>query len=114
MSLIDIMIDQMGDARRALEDGKPVVPTWVIATPEGTYRIYTEFDAAKPEQRERALLLVSRFMTWRLATSFVLTSEVWLGPEFKHGGEQAILSVGSLVMSGSDSCKGSECASPSS
>ena len=63
MSLVDIMIDQMGDARRALEDGKPVVPVWVIKAPEGTYRIYTEFDTAKPEQRERALRLVSRFMT---------------------------------------------------
>ena len=67
MSLVDIMIDQTGDARRALEDGKPVIPVWVIMTPEGTYRIHTEFDAAKPEQRERALVLVSRFMTWRLA-----------------------------------------------
>jgi hypothetical protein len=92
MSLIDIMIDQMGDARRALEDGKPVVPTWVIATPEGTYRIYTEFDAAKPEQRERALLLVSRFMTWRLATSFVLTAELRLS--IGESGEDAILAVG--------------------
>jgi hypothetical protein len=94
MPLIDIMIDQLGDARRALEDGKPVVPVWVIKTPEGSYRIYTEFHAAKPGQRDRALFLVSRFMTWRLATGFVLTSEVWLGPEIKHGGEQAILSVG--------------------
>jgi hypothetical protein len=92
MPLVDIMIDQMGDARRALEDGKPVVPVWVIATPEGSYRVYTEFDAAKPEQRERALLLVSRFMTWRLATSFVLTAEMRLS----IGGseEDAIMAVG--------------------
>ena len=92
MSLIDIMIDQMGDARRALEDGNPVVPTWLIATPEGTYRIYTEFDAGKPEQRERALLLLSRFMTWRLATSFVLTAEMRLSTG--ESGEDAILAVG--------------------
>jgi hypothetical protein len=92
MSLVDIMIDQMGDARRVLEDGKPVVPTWVIATPEGTYRIHTEFDAAKPEQRERALLLLSRFMTWRLAISFVLTAEMRLG--IGESGEDAILAVG--------------------
>ena len=91
MSLVDIMIDQMGDARRALADGNPVVPTWVIATPEGSYRIYTEFDAAKPEQRERALLLVSRFMTWRLAISFVLTAEMRLGTG--ESGEDAILAV---------------------
>ena len=92
MSLVDIMIDQIGDARRALEHGKPVVPVWVITTPEGSYRIYTEFDAAKPEQRERALLLVSRFMTWRLATSFVLTAEMRLSTG--ESGEDAILAVG--------------------
>jgi hypothetical protein len=91
MSLVDIMIDQMGDTRRILEDGKPVVPTWIIATPEGTYRVCTEFDAAKPEQRERALLLLSRFMTWRLAISFVLTAEMRLGTPQS---EEAILAVG--------------------
>src|ERR1700730_6607945 len=92
MSLIDIMIDQIGDARRTLEDGKPLWPVWVIGTPEGSYRVYTEFDAAKPEQRERALLLVSRFMTWRLATSFVLTAEMRLS----IGGseEDATMAVG--------------------
>ena len=92
MSLVDIMIDQIGDARRTLEDGKPVVPVWVIKTPDGSYRVYTEFDAAKPEQRERALLLVSRFMTWRLATSFVLTAEMRFSTE--ESGEEAILAVG--------------------
>jgi hypothetical protein len=92
MSIVDIMIDQIGDARRVLEDGKPVVPVWVIKTPEGSYRIYTEFNAGKPEQRERALLLVSRFMTWRLATSFVLTAEIRLGPQ--EPAEEAILAVG--------------------
>ena len=89
MSLVDIMIDQIGDARRTIEDGKPLVPVWVIATPEGSYRVYTEFDTTKPEQRERALLLVSRFMTWRLATSFVLTAEMRLSTE--GSGEDAIL-----------------------
>jgi hypothetical protein len=40
MSLVDIMIDQIGDARRTIEDGKPLMPVWVIATPEGSYRVY--------------------------------------------------------------------------
>ena len=44
MSLVDIMIDQIGDARRTIEDGKPLVPVWVIATPKGSYRVYTEFE----------------------------------------------------------------------
>ena len=94
MSLIDIMIDQMGTARRTLENGQPLVPTWQIATPEGRYQLVTEFDSSRPELRERVMRLVSRFMAWKLATSFVLTAEVWFGPEFKHGGEEAILSVG--------------------
>ena len=92
MSLVDIMIDQIGDVRRTLEDGKPWVPAWVITTPEGTYRVYTEFGAANPEQRKRALLLVSRFMTWRLATSFVLTAEMRLSTA--ESGEDAMLAVG--------------------
>jgi hypothetical protein len=92
MSLVDIMIDQMGEARRALEDGKPSVPVWVIKTPEGTYHIHTKIDAAKPEQRERALLLVSRFMTWGLATSFVLTAEMKVGTPGSR--EDALLAVG--------------------
>jgi hypothetical protein len=94
MALVDIMIDQIGSARRRLEDGKPFVPTWQIATPEGTYQLTTEFDPKMPEQRDRVMLLVSRFMAWKLATSYVLTAEGWLGPEFKHGGEKALLSVG--------------------
>jgi hypothetical protein len=94
MPLVDIMIDQIGTARKTLEDGRSWIPTWQIATPDGSYQLATEFDAKAPEQRERVLRLVSRFMTWKLATSYVLTAEVWLGPEFKHGGEEAILSVG--------------------
>ena len=110
MSLVDIMIDQIGDARRTLEDGKPLVPVWVIKTPEGTYRVYTEFDAANPEQRERALLLVSRFMTWRLATSFVLTAEMRLST----GESGRTLSSPSAfpVMSEWGSCRGSADATP--
>ena len=70
MSLVDVMIDQIGAARKTLEDGKPLLPIWQIGTPEGTYQLTTEFDAKSPEQRERVMLLVSRFMTWKLATSY--------------------------------------------
>jgi hypothetical protein len=94
MSFVDIMIDQIGSARRTIEEGRPWVPTWQIATPEGSYHLATEFNSRMPEQRERAMHLVSRFMAWKLATSFVLTAEVWFGPEHKHGGGEAILSVG--------------------
>ena len=76
MSLATIMLDQLAVARRIVEDGHEVVPAWRIATPdEGSYLILTPFDADNREQHERALLLTSRFMAWKMATSFVLTVE---------------------------------------
>ena len=94
MSLVDIMIDQLASARRTLEDGKPFVPTWQITTPEGSYHLVTEFDSKQPEAREKVMILMSRFMAWKLATSFVLTAEVWSGAEHQHGSGEAILTVG--------------------
>ena len=91
MSLADFMLDQLAIARRIVEDGDEVVPAWRIETPEGAFLVLTRFDEDKPEQRERALLLVSRFMSWKMATSFVLTAETWLGP---MGAQEALLAVG--------------------
>ena len=45
-------------------------------------------------ERERALLLITRFMAWKLATSFVLTAETWLGSEVTRTGDEALLVVG--------------------
>src|SRR5437868_2919497 len=94
MSLVDIMLDQLAIARRIVEDGQEVVPAWRITTPEGAYLVLTPFQVDKPEQRDRALLLISRFMAWKLATSFVLTAETWPGPEPTRSGEEALLVVG--------------------
>jgi hypothetical protein len=94
MSVIDIMIDQIGTARTIVEDGAEVIPAWRINTPEGSYLIFTPFSPDKPEQRERALLLISRFMTWKMATSFVLTAETWFGIEGTRSGDEALLVVG--------------------
>ena len=94
MSLVDIMLDQLATARRIVEVGAEVTPAWRITTPEGSYLVLTRFGTDKPEQRERALLLISRFMTWRMATSFVLTVETWLGPEVTRSGDEALLVVG--------------------
>ena len=94
MSLPDIMLDQLATARRIIEDGAEVVPAWLITTPEGSYLILTRFDHNKEGQRERALFLISRFMTWKMATSFVLAAEFWLGPEMARSGEEALLVVG--------------------
>ena len=56
------------------------MPAWRITTPDGTFLVHTDFDEDQPDQRERALLLMSRFMTWKMATSFVVTAETRLGP----------------------------------
>ena len=91
MSLADIMLDQLAVARRIVEDGDEVVPAWRITTPDGTFLVLTKFDEDNPEQRERALRLISRFMVWKMATSFVLSAETWLGPVAAH---DALLVVG--------------------
>jgi hypothetical protein len=91
MPLVDIMLDQLAAARRIVEDGADVIPSWRITTPEGSFLILTRLEA---EQRERALYLISRFMAWKIATSFVLTAETWLGSEVTHSGDEALLVVG--------------------
>ena len=94
MSLATIMLDQLTVARRVIEDDHEIVPTWRIATPEGAFLILTRFDADKPAQREQALFAISRFMVWKMATSFVLTGETWLGAEATRTGDEALLTVG--------------------
>jgi hypothetical protein len=86
--------EQIGSARRIVEDGNEVIPAWRITTPEGVCLVFTRFDHDKPEQRERALFLTSRFMAWKMATSFVLTVETFLGPEETRSGNEALLVVG--------------------
>jgi hypothetical protein len=90
MSLATIMLDQLAIARRIIGDGEELVPAWRIETPEGAFLIFTRLDASKPNQREHSLVLISRFMAWKMATSFVLTADPWLGAE----GEDALLVIG--------------------
>ena len=94
MPLIDIMIDQIAITRAAVEDGGEVIPAWRITTPEDPYLVFTRFDHDTPEQRDRVLLLISRFMTWKMATSFVFTAETWLGAEETREGDNALLCIG--------------------
>jgi hypothetical protein len=90
MSLATIMLDQLAVARRIIEDGQEVVPAWRVETPEGAFLILARLDANKPDQREHTMVLISRFMAWKMATSFVLTAETWVGAE----GEDALLVIG--------------------
>jgi hypothetical protein len=94
MSLAAIMLEQLAVARRIVEDGCEVVPAWRVTTPEGTFLILTPFDPDKPEQRDRALFMLSRFMTWKMATSFVVAAETFVGAEITRSGEEAVLCVG--------------------
>ena len=90
MSLAAIMLDQLAVARRIVEDGEEMTPAWRIETTEGAFLILTRFDTDKPEQRARAQTLISRFMVWKMATSFVLTAETWVGAD----GEDALFIIG--------------------
>ena len=90
MSLATIMLAQLAVARRIIEDGQELVPAWRIQTPGGIFLIFSRFDMAKPERREHTMVLISRFMAWKMATSFVLTAEPWLGAD----GEDALLVIG--------------------
>ena len=79
MSLATIMLDQLAISRRIIEDGHEVLPAWRIGTPDGAFLIFTPFDTDNSEQRYRALCLIARFMVWKMAMSFTLTAETWLG-----------------------------------
>ena len=88
MSLASLMLEQLAVARRLIEDGQEVVPAWRITTPDGAFLIFTRFDD-QPD-REHAIVLISRFMAWKMATSFVLTDETWIGAD----GEDALFVIG--------------------
>lgn len=75
MDLHATLAEQLDTARRIAASGATVIPAWRIATPEGEFLILTRFDETRPEQRERALHLITRFMAWKLATAFVMTGE---------------------------------------
>jgi hypothetical protein len=75
MDLRAAIAEQLVTGRRIIAAGHTVVPAWRIGTPDGTFLILTRFDEAKPEQCERALALVGRFMAWKLAMAFVFMAE---------------------------------------
>jgi hypothetical protein len=94
MRLKDAMLEQLAIARRIIRDGNPVVPAWLIGCADCAWIVLTRFDHDNPGQRDRAITLMKRFMAWKLAQSFILTAETWLGPVEMHQGEEAITSVG--------------------
>jgi hypothetical protein len=95
MSLAALMLEQLAVAWRIVQDGEEVVPACRIATAEGNFLVFNRFDPGKPAQREHATSLISRFIAWKMATSFVLTAETWVGAE----GEDAYSSLAYRVTS---------------
>ena len=91
MSLRDLMLADLERGLAIVRDGHEIIPAWRILTPDGDFLILTRFDPDQPDQRERMLALVPRFMAWKLATAFVLTAETWLGPQRTRSGEEAVL-----------------------
>lgn len=75
MDLAGALTEQLATARRVIASGSVVIPAWRIGTPDGEYLILTQYDETKPEQRERGLYLIDRFMVWKCATAFVFTAE---------------------------------------
>src|SRR5665647_999153 len=88
------MLEQLAVARRIVKDGHEVVPAWRISTPDGAFLILTPFDMDKFEEREEAIFAISQFMAWKMATSFVLTAETWLGGQPTRQDDQALFAVG--------------------
>jgi len=94
MFLQSTMLKDLERGLATIRDGHEMVPAWRIFTPEEDFLILTRFDPDAPDQRERMMALVPRFMAWKLATAFILTAETWLGPERTRSGEEAVLTIG--------------------
>jgi hypothetical protein len=94
MSLKDLMLEQLAIGRRIVADGNEVVPAWRINGDDGDWLILTRFDPDKPDQHDRAIATIKRFMVWKLAQSFILVAEAWIGPAGTRAGVEAITAVG--------------------
>jgi hypothetical protein len=88
------MLHQLAIARQLMEGSHEIVPAWRIETHDGAFLVLTRFEPDNTEQRERALLLIGRFMVWKMATSYVLTIETWLVDRITRTGDEALLVVG--------------------
>lgn len=88
-----LMLEQLHIAKRIITDGHELVPAWRIESPDGHWLILTRFHHDKPDQRERMLQLIRRFMAWKLAQSFVLVGEAWIGATATRRGDEAVFAV---------------------
>jgi hypothetical protein len=94
MFLRDVMLKDLERGLAIVRDGHEMRPAWRIFTPDEDFLILTRFDPDEPDHRARAMALIPRFMAWKLATAFILTTETWLGPERTRSGEEAVAAIG--------------------
>jgi hypothetical protein len=87
------LLAHLAACERVVRDGEEVIPAWRITTADGIYLILTRFDHDKPEQSARLFGLMRGFMRWRQATAFIVGIEVWVGPEVRREGEEAICAI---------------------
>jgi hypothetical protein len=91
MSLKAKLLTHLASCEKMLRSGEDIIPSWHVMGAEGDWLIFTRFDNDKPEQLERLLYLMNRFMAWKLATGFTLGMEAWLGPDkTRQGGRGAV------------------------
>jgi hypothetical protein len=93
MSVKSQLLEHLAACEKIARDGQEVIPAWRIAGAEAEFVVITRFDHDKPEQVERLMLLMKRFMVWKLATHFIIGMEAWLGAEKTREGDEAIFAI---------------------
>ena len=86
----DLIDKELAFSCGVIRDGHEVVPRFLINTPDGGYTIFCPLPDSI-EVRFAHMNLVSRFMVYRMATSFVMSSELEepdaVSSVFVRGGE---------------------------
>ena len=94
MTLKSKILAHLASCEKMLKSREDIVPSWIISGADGDWLIFTRFDHDKPEQLQRLMYLMNRFMAWKLATGFVLGMEAWLGSENTREGQEALFAIG--------------------
>jgi hypothetical protein len=85
-----IMLEELERSIEIVRSGAKVFPRWRIwCADEDEHVIVTQF-ANDDEEGTRTIRLLSRFMAWRLATSYIMAGETWLGSENAQDDEALI------------------------
>ncbi len=92
--MIETILEELERSVTIVRTGANVIPRWRIRCADGgEYAIFTHSDDDHDEQRGRTLWLLSRFMAWKLAISYVMADETWVGSEDAPQ-EEALICIG--------------------